>query len=272
MKTKHLCLLLLALATALSGCNNNDEPKDTVQEIRMEVSSETGYTYPFGSYQDPVECMLVKLPEDPDTWQPLEFGAIEGFTYEPNHEYYLSVKRTTLVNPPADASRFQYSLIKILMDRLVEETEEPEEKEITCIDDIDYEEMCPFNKYAFYESVYYIDKTGKITYSDGESLPGYDAARIYLDDVLPKDDPNFIKFNSVPYMAIYSFVFSPLTDEIRLVRNDSSGPMFKEVVPQQEFDYIVSSWKVGDELKYTVILANVYKLGLQQLNFTIIKK
>ena len=42
---------------------------------------------------------------------------------------YLSVSRTTLANPPADASCYTYSLIKVLSDKLVEETEVPEDKE-----------------------------------------------------------------------------------------------------------------------------------------------
>ena len=51
-------------------------------------------------------------------------------------------------------------------------------------------------------------------------------------------------------MAIYSFVLSPLTDEIRLVRNESSGPMFKEVIPESEFAHITQSMKPGEELRY----------------------
>ena len=65
--------------------------------------------------------MLVKLPNDPDRWHPMMFGEIEGFTYERGHEYYLSVRRTTLANPPEDASCFTYSLIKILSDKYIKE-------------------------------------------------------------------------------------------------------------------------------------------------------
>lgn len=73
-------------------------------------------------------------------------------------------------------------------------------------------------------------------------------------------------------MAIYSFVLSPLTDEIRLVRNESSGPMFKEVIPEREFAHITQSMKPSEELRYALILANVYKKGLQKLEFTIKKR
>ena len=72
-------------------------------------------------------------------------------------------------------------------------------------------------------------------------------------------------------MAIYSFVLSPLTEEIRLVRNLSHGPMFKDVIPENEFTYITQSVKSGEELRYALILVNVEKMGLQKLEFTIKK-
>lgn len=264
---------LLIACVFMTSCHNDDEPKDAVKEIRMEVSSETGVMYDlFDDKQEhPIECMLVKLPDNPDVWQPMAFGSIEGFTYERGHEYYLSVRQTTLTNPPTDASMFAYSLIKVLSDRLVIEPEVPIDKEITSIDDIEYQELCPFDKYAI-ESLYYVNGDGVINYADGNRMPGYDAARIYIEYVLSKDDPNWVKFQSVPYMAIYSYVFSPLSDNVRLVRNDSSGPLFKNVVPKDEFKYIVESLKENEELKYTLVLANVHKLGLQKLTFSIKKE
>ena len=85
------------------------------------------------------------------------------------------------------------------------------------------------------------------------------------------DNPNWMTFQHIPYQATYSYVFSPLSDKIRLVRNESSGPMFKNVVPEDEFNYIVESLKENEELQYTIVLANVHKLGLQKLSFTIRK-
>ena len=110
------------------------------------------------------------------------------------------------------------------------------------------------------------DENGKIVYDDGydSMLPSYSSARIWLEDVLDKEDPNWVKFESVPYMAIYSFVLSPFTDEIRLVRNESHGPMFKDVVPEDEFTHITQSMQSGEEVRYALILANVYKkLGIK---------
>ncbi|MDE6265102.1 MAG: DUF4377 domain-containing protein [Paramuribaculum sp.] len=107
----------------MASCLNDDEPKDKVEDIKIEISAETGITYHWGDdkREHPIECMLVKLPNDPDRWQTMMFGEIKGFTYERGHEYYLSVRRTTLANPPADASCYIYSLIKILSDKLVSE-------------------------------------------------------------------------------------------------------------------------------------------------------
>lgn len=270
---KRIIISFLAIITLILVSCSDDEPKDIVKEIRMEVSAETGITYDLfdDKREHPIECMLVMSEEYPGEWQHMPFGTIEGFTYERGHEYYLRVKKTTLANPPADASNCKYSLIEILMDKLVVKPEVPVDKEITTLDDIEYQELCPFDKYSICD-LYIIDNNGAISYGNGSKMPSYDAARIYIEDVLPKDDPNWIKFQKVSYMAIYSFMNSPLTDKIRLVRNESSGPMFKNVVPENEYEYIVKSMKPGEELKYTAVLANVHKQGLQRLSFTIQKK
>ena len=63
----------------------------------------------------------------------------------------------------------------------------------------------------------------------------------------------------------------PFTDEIRLVRNESHGPMFKDVVPEDEFTHITQSMQSGEEIRYALILANVYKKGLQKVEFAIKK-
>ena len=270
---KRIIPFMFLACLIMTACRADDVPKDKVKEIGIEVSSEIGITYHWGDDKNehPIECMLVKLPDSPAAWQPMMFGEIEGFTYERGHEYYLNVRQTTLANPPADASCYTYSLIKIMSDRLVAEPEVTVDKDVTSINDIEYQELCPFDKYSM-ESLYYINGDGEITYSDGRQAPNYKDARLYIENVLPMDDPNWITFQHIPYQATYSYVSSPLSDKIRLVRNESSGPMFKNVVPEDEFNYIVESLKENDELQYTIVLANVYKLGLQKLTFTIRKK
>ena len=267
-------ILLMAMfaVVGLTACSD-DEPKDSVKEIRMQVSAETGVMYAWGDdkKENPIECMLVMSEDNPGVWEPLGFNSIEGFTYVRGHEYYLSVRRTILANPPADASDRTYSLIRILQDRVVTEPEVPVDEEITSEEDIEYYDLCPLEKYAVSKG-YIVDENGKIFYDDGSLLPSYDMARIWLEDVLDKGDPNWVKFQSVPYQATYSFVLSPFTDDIRLVRNDSHGPMFKDVVPEDEFTHITQTMQSGEEVRYTLILANVYKKGIQKLEFTIKKQ
>lgn len=170
-----------------------------------------------------------------------------------------------------DASNRTYSLLRILEDRIVTEPETPVDKEINSEEDIEYNDMCPFNKYAIYKN-FIVNEKGEVSYVDGSSVRSYDNTPIGLETILDKADPNWIKLNKVPYMAIYSFVLSPLTDEIRLVRIESSYLMFKEVIPESEFTHITQSMKSGEELRYALILANVYKKGLQKLEFTIKKQ
>lgn len=276
MKTKVFLRMLLMTFLAVAGmtaCSDDDEPKDSVKEIRMLVSAETGVTYAWGDdmKENPIECLLVKTEGDSEEWQNLGFEQIKGFSYERGHEYYLSVKRTILANPPADASDRTYELIRILEDRLVVDPEVPVDKEIKSEEDIEYNDLCPFENYAISKE-FVVDKDGNIYYGDGSSLPSYEHARIWLEKVLDMEDPNWVKFQTVPYQAYYSFVLSPFSDNIRLVRNESSGPMFKNVIPEGEFTRIIQSMNSGEEVRYALILANVYKKGLQKVEFTITKR
>ncbi len=263
-------LLIIAFLATVGCSEDKHEPKDVVKEIKMYVSSETDSMSVFGSEQR-IECMLVMSEDDPGKWKTLDFNAINGFTYERGHEYYLSVKRTILANPPMDSSDRTYSLIRILEDKLVKEPEVSVDKEIKSEKDIEYQDLCPFEKYAITKE-FVVNGDGKIFYGDGSSLPSYEAACIWLEDVLDKEDPNWVKFESVSYMAIYSYVLSPFTDDIRIVRNKSHGPMFKDVVPEDEFTRITQSMKSGEEVRYALILANVHKKGLQKVEFIIRKR
>lgn len=271
MKSVVKSVLLLISMFSIISCQK--EEVDIVSDISVSVSSETGIMYPFfdSNKENPIECMLVMTEDDPGIWQPLEFNRIEGFVYERGHEYELRVMRTLLANPPMDAPDRTYKLKSILSDKLVVEPEVPIEEEIKSEDDIVYEELCPFEKYAIWPH-YFVDSEGNI-FSDMDSpKPSYEHARIYLENVLSLDDPNWVKFQKVTYQATYSYVLSPLTEDIRLVRNESSGPMFKNVIPEDEFNHITQSMQSGEELKYTLILANVHKKGLQRVEFIIVKK
>ena len=276
MKNRNFLRMLLMSFFAVAGltaCSDDDAPKDSVKEIRMLVSAETGVTYAWGDdmKENPIECLLVKTEGDSEEWKNLGFEQIKGFSYERGHEYYLSVKRTILANPPADASDRTYELIRVLEDRLVVAPEIPIDKEIKTEADIEYYDLCPFEKYAISKE-FIVDKDGKILYGDGSSLPSYEHARIWLEKVLDMEDPNWVKFQTVPYQAYYSFILSPFSDNIRLVSNETSGPMFKNVIPEDELTRITQSMNSGEEVRYALILANVYKKGLQKVEFTIKKQ
>ena len=268
-KTLNLLFLLLAVFAVSSCSSDDDEKKDSVKEITIYVSSETGESYGFNS--TPEECMLVKFDNPNGEWEHLGLYRIEGFTYVKGHEYELRVKMTTLANPPADGYSHKYLLVKIVQDKLVKETETPTDNSVKSESDIEYQELCPYNKYET-EDNYIVDGEGNIYKGNGWPKPSYEHSRIYVENVLDKGDDNWVKFNSIPYQAYYSYVISPLTDDIRLVYNEDGGPLFKDVIPESEFEYITKKMNSGEKLQYFLILANVYKKGLQKLKFTITKQ
>lgn len=267
-KTLNLLFLLLAVFAVSSCSSDDDEKKDSVKEITIYVSSETGESYGFNS--TPEECMLVKFDNPNGKWEHLGLYRIEGFTYVKGHEYELRVKITTLANPPADGYSHKYLLVKIVQDKLVKETETPTNS-VKSESDIEYQELCPYNKYET-EDNYIVDGEGNIYKGNGWPKPSYEHSRIYVENVLDKSDDNWVKFNSIPYQAYCSYVISPLTDDIRLVYNEDGGPLFKKVIPESEFEYITKKMNSGEKLQYFLILANVYKKGLQKLKFTITKQ
>lgn len=268
-KTLNLLFLLLAVFAISSCSSDDDEKKDSVKEITIYVSSETGESYGFNS--TPEECMLVKFENPNGEWEHLGLYRIEGFTYVKGHEYELRVKMTTLANPPADGYSHRYLLVKIVQDKLVKETETPTDNSVKSESDIEYQELCPYNKYET-EDNYIVDGEGNIYKGNGWPKPSYEHSRIYVENVLDKGDDNWAKFNSIPYQAYCSYVISPLTDDLRMVYNEDGGPLFKDVIPESEFEYITKKMNSGEKLQYFLILANVYKKGLQKLKFTITKQ
>lgn len=268
-KSLNLLFLLLAVFAISSCSSDDDEIKYSVKEITIYVSSETGKSYGFNS--TPEECMLVKFDNPNGEWEHLGLYRIEGFTYVKGHEYELRVKMTTLANPPADGYSHKYLLVKIVQDKLVKETETPTDNSVKSESDIEYQELCPYNKYET-EDNYIVDGEGNIYKGNGWQMPSYEHSRIYVENVLDKSDDNWVKFNSIPYQAYCSYVISPLTDDIRLVYNEDGGPLFKKVIPESEFEYITKKMNSGEKLQYFLILANVYKKGLQKLKFTITKQ
>ena len=273
MKIWRIAFTMLA-AFSLASCSSDDDDKDITKEIIMNVSAEPGVMYDlFDSMgEHPIECMRVMTGDEPGRWQNLYFSGVKGFTYERGHEYVLRVKRTILANPPQDANNRIYELVRILADKKVEEVAEPVEKEVKSEADIEYEQQCPVEKYAIAKGgEYMVDADGKMTYADGTPTPEFDKhAQIYLENVLDKNHPLWQA--GARYQATYAYVLSPFTDEIRLVPGNRSAFLFKNILAESEMEHVKQSMKQGETLHYNLILANVYKRGIQKVEFTIKKK
>ena len=120
MKTKLFLSLFAVLA--LTGCLDDDTPEDKTETMNVAISAMTYIDSPvMVSY--PMEGMWAKVGNDAD-YQFLTFNEIEGFTFEPGYTYELQVERTTLGNPPADASIYTYRLIEELSKQPAECTRE----------------------------------------------------------------------------------------------------------------------------------------------------
>ena len=70
-----LFMAFLAVA-ALTACSDDNEPKDSVKEIRMQVLSETGIMYDLfdDKLEHPIECMLVESEDFPGETLQLPFN------------------------------------------------------------------------------------------------------------------------------------------------------------------------------------------------------
>ena len=276
MKTMKIWRFAFVLLTAffLTSCSSDDDDKDVTKEINMSVSAEPGVMYDlFDSMgENPIECMRVMTEDEPGQWQNLYFSEIKGFAYERGHEYELRVKRTILANPPQDASNRTYELVRILADKKVEDMAEPVDKMVKSEADIEYEQQCPIEKYAIAKGgEYLVDADGTMTYADGTPTPEFDKhAQIYLENILDNSHP--LWQSGARYMATYAYVLSPLTDEIRLVPSAHSAFLFKNILTESEMAHVQQSMPQGETLHYSLILCNVYKRGIQKVEFTIKKK
>lgn len=267
---KTLRILFLFFVALFTSSCSDDEPKDQVKEITMFVSPETDEMYGFWA-ELPYECMLVKFGNPNGEWEKLGLYDIEGFTYERGHEYELRVKRTILADPPADGSGRTYSLVRVVKDNKVKEpTPLPVDASIKSEKDIEYQESCPVNYKVAHN--YIVNDNGDIFYSDASNSHSYKSLRINLEKRLEDTEQTMDKYQLLTYLPCFSYVFSPLSDKIKMVRTDYSGPLFRDVIPEAEFEHITQDMKSGDELQYQLVLLNVDKKGLQKVQFTITKR
>lgn len=120
-KTRFFLLLSVVLLAGLllAACNLPEEPQapESPLEEPTAVSPETEIKTLYVGPERvdcvgvaPQKCLLVK--EDPNDEYTMFYDRIEGFAYETGYEYEIVVEVTTIENPPADASKFQYALVE----------------------------------------------------------------------------------------------------------------------------------------------------------------
>ena len=117
MKTMKIWRVAFAMLAAfsLASCSSDSYNEDKVEQVTVFVSAETG-TYQNVPDNNYVEGMRIK-EKGSTYWECVSFMEITGFTYEHGNEYELLVKKTTLANPPQDASNVRYELIRIVSQR-----------------------------------------------------------------------------------------------------------------------------------------------------------
>ena len=110
MLMKNILSLIAILTTllTLAACSSNY--KLAANEEKFYIAATTR---PCNAGVMETECILYKASESQAEWHNL-YSPIKGFKYEKGFEYELIVKKTTISNPPADASSIQYELIKLL--------------------------------------------------------------------------------------------------------------------------------------------------------------
>ncbi|MCA9869300.1 MAG: META domain-containing protein [Anaerolineae bacterium] len=123
-----LAVLVLAVTGLMAACVMpspapvpNQPQADQTQAVEPAPAGDTGsetITLYVGPNREPCVgvapqiCYQVK--DTPDGEYTLFYDEIDGFEYEPGYDYELTVEKTTVPNPPADASAFQYTLVEVV--------------------------------------------------------------------------------------------------------------------------------------------------------------
>lgn len=116
---KKIEIWSIAIATlalfSLYSCITSNDDEDKVEEVMLYVSAETGIYYDLFDTErlHLIEGMQIK-EKGATYWNCVPFFTITGFSYEKGYEYELLVKKTTIANPPQDATNVSYELIRIV--------------------------------------------------------------------------------------------------------------------------------------------------------------
>jgi heat shock protein HslJ len=106
--------ILTLVGIGLSACASSPSTETGDQVSRSESVEKTIYVAPLlvdCQGEGPQKCMLVK--ENQDDEYSLFYDQIEGFDYEEGFEYKLVVQQEQVENPPAGASSFKWSLLRV---------------------------------------------------------------------------------------------------------------------------------------------------------------
>lgn len=106
---KNFCLIIIL--ALVYGCSTAvKDPDETIMRINSHTVDCVG-----GVMEG--KCLLVQEGDliGTEDWEYFYFeDSIIGFEYEPGYIYRIVVKKTTIPDPPQDASSLRYELLRIL--------------------------------------------------------------------------------------------------------------------------------------------------------------
>ena len=107
----------------------------------------------------------------------------------------------------------------------------------------------------------------KNLYKENGSSYSYKRGKLYLtrDASLPEE------YQRAIWTAMEADVFSPFSNQYNITI-DGGEMMLKDILPEEELDYVVNNLEVGQTYSYTIALKNPQKKIIQFLPFTITLK
>lgn len=107
----------------------------------------------------------------------------------------------------------------------------------------------------------------KNLYKENGSSYSYKRGKLYLtrDNSLPTE------YQRANWTAMEADVYSPFSNQYNIIV-DGGEIMLKNILPEEELDYVVSNLEVGQTYTYTIALKNPQKKVIQLLPFTVTLK
>ena len=107
----------------------------------------------------------------------------------------------------------------------------------------------------------------KNIYKENGSTYSYKRGKLYLtrDTSLPTE------YQRANWTVMEADVYSPFSNQYNIIV-DGGEIMLKNILPEEELDYVVSNLEVGQTYTYTIALKNPQKKVIQLLPFTVTLK